>query len=262
VPPAKYEVNMPSLVRRPRRGPIVLLTLMGMILSACSSGATIAIPSESSATGQPPTGLAGAATAFAHVDNYRFTMTLAGASYSAMLAMLPSASAVGNAPFTMGGTITINPQSGADIRMVGLHIIEIGGHDYMDVGGTGAFDQITIAGTRLADRFSPATMFSATIDPSTVGGYDLVGTESKNGVPTDHYQASNAALETLGAMSGIAGAAWSADVWIARGGGYPVSMAIVAVASDKSIVREVLFDITNVGDPTNSVKVPANVTGA
>lgn len=252
---------MPSPVPPRRRGPIVLLALVATILGACSSGATIA-PSQSSATVQPPTGLAAAAGAFAQVDSYRFTMTLAGASYSAMLAMLPTASALGNAPFTMGGTITVKPENGADITMVGLHIIEIGGHDYMDVGGTGAFDQITIAGTRLADRFSPATMFSATIDPSTVGGYDLVGTESKNGVPSDHYRASSAALQTLGAISGIAGAKWSADIWIARSGGYPVSMAIVALASDKSIAREVLFDVTNVGDPTNSVKVPANVTGA
>jgi hypothetical protein len=253
---------MPWFARRQRRSPIVLLALVAIILGACSSGATIAAPSNSGATDPPPTGLGAAATAFAKVDSYRFTMTLAGASYSSMLAMLPTSSAVGNAPFTMGGTITIKPMIGADITMVGLHIIEIGGHDYMDVGGTGAFDQITITGTRLADRFSPATMFSTTIDPSTVGGYDLVGTGSKNGVPADHYQASSAALATLGAISGIAGATWSADIWIAQSGGYPVSMAIIAEAADKSIAHEVLFDISNVGDPANSVKVPTNVTGA
>jgi hypothetical protein len=252
---------MPWFARRQTRGPIVLLALVGLVFGACS-GAVMVAPSSSSATSQPPTGLGAAASAFAKVDSYRFTMTLAGASYSAMLAMLPTSSAVGNAPFTMGGTITIKPQDGADITMVGLHIIEIGGHDYMDVGGTGAFDQIAITGTKLAERFSPATMFSTAVDPSTVGGYDLVGTDSKNGVPADHYQASSAALATLGAISGIAGATWSADVWIARDGGYPVSMAMIAVAADKSIAREVLFDITNVGDPTNSVKVPANVTGA
>ena len=252
---------MPWIARRQIRGPIVLLALVAMVSGGCS-GAVMAAPSNSSATSQSPSGLGAAASAFAKVDSYRFTMTLAGASYSAMLAMLPTSSAVGNAPFTMGGTITIKPQQGADITMVGLHIIEIGGHDYMDVGGTGAFDQIAITGTKLAERFSPATMFSTAVDPSTVGGYDLVGTDTKNGVPVDHYQASSAALATLGAISGIAGATWSADVWIARDGGYPVSMAMIAVAADTSIAREVLFDISNVGDPTNSVKVPANVTGA
>jgi hypothetical protein len=39
-------------------------------------------------------------------------------------------------------------------------------------------------------------------------------------------------------------------------------MAIIAEAADKSIAHEVLFDISNVGDPANSVKVPTNVTGA
>jgi hypothetical protein len=253
---------MPWSARRQRRSPIVLLALVAMILGACGSGAITASPARSSATDQPPTGLSAAASAFAKVDSYRFTMTLAGTSYSSMLAMLPTSSAVGNAPFTMGGTIMVKPENGADITMVGLHIIEVGGNDYVDVGGTGAFDQISITGTKLAERFSPATMFSTAIDSSTVSGYDLVGMESKDGVPADHYQASDAALATLGAVAGIAGATWSADVWLARDGGYPISMAIIAESTDKTVVHEVLFDISNVGDPTNSVKVPTNVTGA
>jgi hypothetical protein len=253
---------MPWSARRRGRGRVVLLAVVALALGACSSGVTAAAPNNSTATNQPPKGLAAAASAFANVDSYRFTMTLAGASYSSMLSMLPTSSAVGNAPFTMGGTIMVKPRNGADITMVGLHVIEVGGNDYVDVGGTGAFDQIAITGTKLAERFSPATLFSTAIDPATFIGYDLVGIETRDGVSADHYQASDAALATLGAVAGIAGATWSADVWLARDGGYPISMAITAEATDRTVVREVLFDISNVGDPTNSVKVPTNVTGA
>jgi hypothetical protein len=189
-------------------------------------------------------------------------MTLAGGTFNSMLSMLPTSSALGNEPFTMGGTITVKPEKAADIKLLGLHIIEIGGHDYLDVGGTGSFDQIPMSGTSLAERFSPATMFSSVIHPSTLGGYDVVGSEIKNGVLADHYQASSAALAELGSIAAIAGATWTADVWLARDGGYPVSMAIVGRAGSGTIVYEILFDVTNVNDPANKVTVPANITGA
>ena len=56
-------------------------------------------------------------------------------------------------------------------------------------------------------------------------------------------------------------AAWSADIGIATNGGYPVSMAIIGTAADKSTAYEILFDITNVNDPANVVTAPTNVTG-
>jgi hypothetical protein len=95
-----------------------------------------------------------------------------------------------------------------------------------------------------------------------VSGFDLVGTETKNGVSADHYQASGPALAELGSITGVAATTWAADVWIAADGGYPVSMAVVATASDNSLVYEVKFDLTNVNDPANKVTAPANVTGA
>lgn len=248
--------------RRQSRGRFVLLTAMAIALGACAGSSTTAAPSNPGATSSPDTGLAAAASAFANLRNYNFSMTLAGGTFGSMLSMLPTSSAVGDAPFTIGGTIIVKPEEAADIRMVGLHIIEIGGHDYLDMSGTGGFDQIAITGTKLAERFSPATMFSSVIDPSTVGGYDRVGVDTKNGVQADHYQASSAALARLGSIAAIAGATWTADVWVAQDGGYPVSMAVFGRAGDRSIVYEILFDISNVDDPANKVTVPTNVTGA
>ena len=253
---------MPKLLARRSRSRIVLLAVMAIALSACAGTSTTAGAGKAGATSSPDTGLGAAASAFARVSNYNFSMTLAGGTFSSMLSMLPTSSAVGDAPFTIGGTITVKPQAAADIKMIGLHIIEIGGQDYLDMSGTGSFDQITIAGTKLAERFSPATMFATAINPSTVGGYDKVGSGTKNGVQADHYQASSAGLATLGSIAAITGATWTANVWVAQDGGHPVSLAIVGTAANKSIVYEVLFDITNVDDPANKVTVPAKVTGA
>ena len=253
---------MPHFAQRQSRGRVVLLTVMAMALSACAGSSTTAGPGNPGPTSSPDMGLGAAASAFANVRSYNFSMTLAGGTFSSMLAMLPTSSAVGDAPFTIGGTIVVKTEEAADIKMIGLHIVEIGGQDYLDMSGTGSFDQITISGTKLAERFSPATMFSSAINPSTVGGYDRVGADTKNGVQADHYQASTAGLATLGSIAAITGATWTSDVWTAQEGGYPVRMAIVGTAANKSIVYEVLFDISNVDDPGNKVTVPTRVTGA
>jgi len=129
------------------------------------------------------------------------------------------------------------------------------------MGGSGSFISYPATGTSMADSFAPSTMFSSMMDPSTLGGFTKVGTEQKNGVTADHYQASQAALAEFGSAFDVTGATWSADIWIATNGGYPVSMAIIGTAADKSTAYEILFDITNVNDPANVVTAPTNVTG-
>ena len=253
---------MLQLDRQRSRGRVVLLAVMVMALSACAGTSTTVGASNSSATGSPDTELGAAASALANVSSYDFSMTLAGGKFSSMLSMLPTSSAVGDAPFTIGGTIIVKPHEAADIKLIGLHIIETGGQDYLDMSGTGRFDQITIDGTKLAERFSPATMFSIAVNSSTVGGYDRVGSDIKNGVQADHYQASSAGLATIGSIAAIAGATWAADVWITHEGGYPVSVAVIGTDGNGSIVYEVVFDISNVNDPANKVAAPTNVTGA
>ena len=60
----------------------------------------------------------------------------------------------------------------------------------------------------------------------------------------------------------VKGATWSADIWIAKDGGYPVSIAIVATAKDGTIPYETTFDLTNINDAANKVTAPENVMGA
>jgi hypothetical protein len=207
-------------------------------------------------------GLISAANNFGSIKSYKFSMTLAGGSFSSMLSALPGSSASGDAPFTMSGTVTTSPAA-ADIKMAGFHIIEVGGFEYVDLSGTGLFIKSPSSGTSMADSLSPASMFSSAMDTSGGSGFSKVGTDTKNGVKADHYTASASALSAYGSTLGVAAdATWSADVWIAQNGGYPVSMSILAVGSDKSVLYQITFDISNINDPSNNVTAPTNVMGA
>ena len=216
-------------------------------------------PGTSAQTGD--SGLAGAATNLSSITSYRFSMTLAGGEFGSMLSALGGAGASGDTPFTMNGTVVTTPDKAADINMAGFHMIEIGGFDYLDMSGSGQFYKTPVSGSSLADSFSPATMFSDAMDTSSSSGFNKVGSDTKNGVAADHYQASQSELAGFASSQGIADATWSADIWIAQQGGYPVSMTIMAVASDKSVAYEIKFDLSNVNDPSNKVTAPANAIG-
>jgi hypothetical protein len=206
--------------------------------------------------------LSNAASNFASVKSYKFSMTLAGGTFGSMLSGLPGASASSDAPFTMSGMVTTDPAA-ADITMAGFHIIEVGGFEYIDMSGSGTFYKTPASGTSMAESLSPATMFSSAMDTSAGSDFSKVGTDTKNGVKADHYTASASALAAYGSSLGVAtDATWSADVWIAQDGGYPVSMSILAVGSDKSVLYQITFDISNINDPSNSITAPANAIGA
>jgi hypothetical protein len=55
---------------------------------------------------------------------------------------------------------------------------------------------------------------------------------------------------------------WTADVWLARDNGCPVSMAAIGRTAAGVIACEVVFDITDIGASTNGVVAPANVSRA
>jgi hypothetical protein len=243
-------------------GALLLTTLL--VVAAC--GNSPASPAASptgpvttpagSATGSD---LSGAVGAFSSVTSYKFTMTLTGGTFGSSLSALGGAVATGNTPFTVSGTVVEGANPAADIKMGDIETIEIGGFQYMSMG-TGAFVKTPSGGTSLAASFSPAQMFTNMVDASTYSGYTKIGAETKNGVMSDHYQANQTVLSQYGSMAGVtSGATWSAEVWTAQNGGYPVSMNITAKAPDNSVAYQVLFDVTNVNDPANTVTVPSNV---
>jgi hypothetical protein len=223
-------------------------------------GAT-ANPGTTAKGGNGGSSLSGASDAFANISSFKFSMTLAGGTYGSMLSMFGGASATGDVPFTMSGTITLKPVKAADITMGAFHIIEIDGYDYVDMG-MGTFFKTAVNGSSsMADSFSPETMFSSTVSSSSSSDYTKVGTDTRNGVRADHYQATAAALSSMGSSLGVANATWSSDVWIAVDGGYPVSMSVMAYAADKTLAYQMLFDLSNINDPGNKVTVPTNVSG-
>jgi hypothetical protein len=257
------------------RGLLVLTAVIAIAFSACSGGsatpsasATPAPTSVDTSTPQPtaassPTdsgaGLAGAVAALSNVSSFKFTMTVAGDNLSDTLATLPGAANSGNGPFSLKGTFVLKPAKAADVTVTGaLHIISVDGSDYQDPGIVGSFTKTDTTG--LTDSLSPIAVYGeVNLNPA---GFTNIGMETKDSVDTDHYQAGKSALAELASIAGVDNATWTADVWIARTGGYPVSVSIVAKAADNSIPYEVVFDITKVDDPGNKVTAPTNVTGA
>lgn len=259
-----------SVVRKQGRVLLTLVAIMSIAVSACSSNSKPvasaggsnggAVATDNSANQGSGTGISGAADNFASISSYKFSMTLAGGTWGSMLSSLGGAGASGGGAMTISGTVVSKPAAASDVTMSGFHIIQIGGFDYLDMG-TGSFIKSASSSSSMADAFSPSKMFSQYVGVSDANGYNKVGSETKNGVDTDHYQASAAALTGYASLAGVANATWTVDVWIAKTGGYPVSLAMVAKASDNSLAYEILFDITNVNDPANSITAPTNVTG-
>jgi hypothetical protein len=256
---------MIQALTRQGRVPLVLLMVLAIAVAACGGnkgttapGSSATAGSSAEATEQPSSGgggadLSGAGSKFSNINSYKFSMTILSSDLTSSLSALTGGSA--NAAIVFSGTVIAKPEKAADISIGTLRIIEVGGQQYMDLG-SGTFISTPVTGTSMADSFSPAEMFSSVVDASTARDFDKVGTENKNGVSADHYTANAAALAEFGKMTDVTADNWTADLWIATDGGYPVSMAIVGKNAG-TVVYEILFDITNVNDPANKVTAPA-----
>ena len=259
-------------VRRQSRALLILLAITAIATAACSSsGSTTAPggnnPPATNAAGAVVTDAAGggggagigdASSAFASITSYKFAMTIAGGPYSGMLSMLGSSVGTGNAAITISGTVTVKPEKASDVMISTMHTISVGGFDYTDLG-MGSFVKSPSSGTSTADSFSPSSMFSSF---GSMSDYSKVGSENKNGVDTDHYQAKSSAFTGMSSSLGVAATAtWTGDIWIAKSGGYPVSSAIFAKTSDNAVAFQMTFDITNINDSSLKVTAPTNIMG-
>ena len=256
------------------RSLLILTAILALAAAACSSNSATTAPGSTTAPGgtvaasgtqaaagtvAPSSGadIAGAGSNFANIKSYKFTMTLAGGTFGSMLSMLGSAGSSGGSSFAISGTVVTDPAPAADIVVAGMHVVELGGYDYIAMGGLG-FTKVPMSGSGLAAGFSPSKMFSSTVAGTSAGGYQLAGTESKNGVSADHYTASASTLSGYGSLLGVTeNATWSSDVWVAKDGGYPVSVLLEAKASGGSVAYEMSFDITNINDPSLTVTAPS-----
>ncbi len=232
-------------------------TETGAPSSAATAQSTVAVaPSPSPSSGPD---LSGAAAALGNLTSYKFTMTLAGGPFDDMYSNVGGSPASETSAFSVKGTVVLQPDKGTDITIGNLHIVEVDSFDYIDLNGSG-FTQTDLQGAGLTDQWTPGSMFTAYGPPAS--GFNDIGSEPKNGVVTEHYQAGAMALAEIGSVAGIDNATWTADVWIAQNGGYPVSLSILGKGADNSVAYELQFDLTNVNDAANKVAAPTNVTGA
>jgi hypothetical protein len=259
-----------------KRGRGLLFVVAALALAAACSGssgtatptgsAANAATNETAATSQSSSGGSGsgltdAAAKLSNATSYKFKMILSGGDFGQTVALLGAAGVAGDGPFTLSGTVVAKPAKAADVQLTGFHVVEVDGYDYIDTG-LGGFVRTPMTDAGWTDSVSPVTMFSSPIITSLADSYQKVGSETKNGVNTDHYQAVSAAFAEQASILGVTGATWSGDVWIATDGGYPVSVAIIAKASDNSVAYQMSFDLTNINDPANSVVPPTNLVGA
>lgn len=260
-----------EVAQRQGRGLLIFTAVAALALSACGGGSQTPAPSATTVgptdrlptATSTPTGnggpiLAGAADALASLTSYKFRMTQAGTDSVNTLADLTGNASSSNGSVAFNGTVILKPDKAAEVTTTGLHVIFVGGFDYMDVGNTGSFAKIAADSSSISDPFTPAQVYSKI----RVSGYSNVGSETKNDVSSDHYQAGASALAELGSVSGVKGATWSADIWIAKVGGYPVSIALIATAKDGTIPYQTSFDLTNINEASNTVTAPENVMGA
>ena len=268
---------------------LALLTVAAVALSACGGGSattgtsgnagqtsgTIGTTNQPGTSSQPTpvsTGLAAAASALEGVTSYRFTMTETGGTFGPTLSLLPDASN-GTPTFNLSGTFVLKPDKAADVTIAGaLRVISIGGFDYQDNALQGSYTKNDTASPGLVASLSPDYVFTTTFGPTFdfTNGFDKKLSESKNGVDTDYYESNDtgaSALKELGSVAGVPDAAWTAAIWVAQQGGYPVKMTITATSvatptSAAAVVFVRTFDITKVNDTGNKVPAQTNVTGA
>jgi hypothetical protein len=221
-------------------------------------------------TPQPTTGVFEAVYSLRNASSYKFSMTFGGAAtdptspdadVAHSLSEIAPGSACGTGTFTLSGTITNQQPAPAedvesvfdvDVSCPGLHIIRVGDSVYIDRGNTGTFVETPGEANNL-DFLSPVNLVRDFFNPYTASYYTQVGSEIKDGVSTDRYR-SNEDLDEY--VEGGQYDPWSADVWVAQDGSYPVSMDIVAKEADTGDPYEVKVDITNVNDPANTVTAP------
>jgi len=260
-----------GVAQRRGRGLMILTAVAAMALSACGGGSPTPVPTPTDtaptaslpAAASSPTAnggpvLAGAADALAGLTSYKFHMTQAGTDSVNTLADLTGNASSSNGSVVFNGTVILKPTKAAEVTTTGLHVIFVDAFDYMDVGNAGSFAKIAADASSISDPFTPAQIFSKI----RVTGYTIVGSETKNSVSCDHYQAGASALAELGSVSTVKGATWTADIWIAKEGGYPVAVAIIATAKDGTVPYQTSFDLSSINDATNKVTAPQNVMGA
>ncbi|TAJ99237.1 MAG: hypothetical protein EPO36_13190 [Chloroflexota bacterium] len=193
-----------------------------------------------------------ATTALDALDSYAFRVEI--------MTTTVSGEVTNSSHMVMSGIVTHDPEEASSLIQEDLDadgnvtsstgIVVIGDEAWLGDGDTwtpvpAAQAQAFI--TSMAS-FRPEQMFSLYF-AGIAGNFDEVGSESKNGIDSTHYQGDEEVGSILGAIAGFQGE-WSSDVWIANDGGFLVhsEAGAEAAAGPEAGQYLIVVDITDPND--------------
>lgn len=236
----------------PTTGPVT--SVPASVAAAARTPAASATPAAVARTADPI--LANALAQLNALTSYQFKFTLKGGSY---------ASSVGTGGVV--GTVVNKPSFAVQFTYVDSTIIEIQGKNWTKNGSAWDLSPYPNNPTTY-DSYGPAILLSHYFSASSAAYYTPAGDETVNGVPATHYKADPTSLSYMMNYWGVTAAsgqlAPTADIWIAKSGGYPVRWKVAAPnvkvvpGSGGATAFEFLVDITKANDPGNVIHVPAS----
>jgi hypothetical protein len=220
--------------------------------AASAAAPSAAAPSAAAARTADPV-LANALAQLNALTSYQFKFTLKGGSY---------ATSVGTGG--VAGTVVNKPNFAVQFTYVDIEVIEIQGKNWTKNGSS--WDLSKYPGNPTTyDSYGPAILLSHYFPASVAAYYTAAGDETVNGVLTTHYTAAPQILSGFFAYWGVKGqSSQAADIWIAKGSGYPVRWKVTATGatvvpgSGGSSDFQFLVDIAKANDPGNVIHVPAS----
>ena len=236
---------------------------VALVASACGDSSAAGGPSGTPgrlAAGSPGSSVVslvtGLSAGLGRLDSYQFRWRLSTAS--SVGSASPGASAAATVPSVSGTVVNKGPKS--------FRVTDAGGVEFTVVGDQ-AWASIDQGKTWATADIPPADISNLLVDDGyatwfdgNAAGFKIVGDDTKNGVSCLHYQG-DSSLTGMYASSGGTGGQFTADLWIARDGNYPVSgtFGYTGSVGGKPGSFGFTFDVSHVNDSANVVAVPASV---
>ena len=221
-----------------------------LVAAACGSSSLTPNPSGTAGSGPTGSSTAGSGNSLApgllagldKLDSYQFSWTL-------------SASSV---PWVSGTVINKGTKSYRINDPGAVQFIVVGDKDWtsIDAGKTWATTDVSSVDlTNLMLDTGYATWFD-----KNAASFKKAGEELKNGVQCVRYKGDSSLSGLYSSSSGGSGQ-FTADLWIAKDGNYPVSGSFGYSGSvpGNSGTFGYSFDVTHINDSANSVTAPTNV---
>jgi drug/metabolite transporter superfamily protein YnfA len=212
-------------------------------------------PSEPVEAGTGSEAFAAATTALDALDSYAFRVEIHSTS--------TDGGTTTTSRSLMTGVVVNRPTEASTLQQAeldadgnvtsGTEIVVIGGDAWLR--SSGDTDWTALPGAQASAfiasmaAFRPEQMFG-TYFAGFGGSFRTVGTESKNGIETTHYQGDEAIGALLGSIAGFDGA-WKSDAWIATDGGFLVHSEASADAAAGAGAGSFLI-LVDISDPNSA----------